>query len=76
MQWKNGFRDGIPIGLGYFAVSFTFGILAKKAGFTPFQAVVISLTNITSAGQFAALGLIGASATYLEMASTQLILNL
>lgn len=76
MQWKNGFRDGIPIGLGYFAVSFTFGILAKKAGFTPFQAVVISLTNITSAGQFAALGLIGASATYLEMASTQLVLNL
>ncbi|BBB90197.1 MAG TPA: AzlC family ABC transporter permease [Methylomusa anaerophila] len=69
-------RDGIPICLGYFAVSFTFGILAKKAGLTPLQAVVISLTNVTSAGQFAALGLIGASATYLEMASTQLILNL
>lgn len=76
IQWKNGFRDGIPIGLGYFAVSFTFGILAKKAGLTVFQAVVISLTNLTSAGQFAGLGLIGASATYLEMASTQLILNL
>jgi predicted branched-subunit amino acid permease len=76
IQWKNGFRDGIPIGLGYFAVSFTFGILAKKAGLTAFQAVVISLTNVTSAGQFAALGLMGASASYLEMASTQLILNL
>ncbi len=76
IQWKNGFCDGIPIGLGYFAVSFTFGILAKKAGLTLFQAVVISLTNLTSAGQFAALGLMGASATYLEMASAQLILNL
>ncbi|MCM0759672.1 AzlC family ABC transporter permease [Sporomusa sphaeroides DSM 2875] len=76
IHWKNGFRDGIPIALGYFAVSFTFGLLAKKAGLTPFQAVAISLTNLTSAGQFAALGLMGASATYLEMASTQLILNL
>lgn len=76
IQWKNGFRDGIPIALGYFAVSFTFGILAKKAGLTAFQAVVISVTNVTSAGQFAALGLMGASATYLEMASIQLVLNL
>ncbi len=76
LQWKNGFRDGIPIALGYFAVSFTFGILAKKAGLTAFQAVVISLANVTSAGQFAALGLMGASATYLEMATTQLVLNL
>lgn len=76
MQWKNGLRDGIPIALGYFAVSFTFGILAKKAGLTAFQAVVISLANVTSAGQFAALGLMGASATYLEMATTQLVLNL
>ena len=75
-QWKNGFRDGIPIALGYFAVSFTFGLFAKKTGLTPFQAVVISLTNLTSAGQFAGLGLMGAAATYLEMASTQLILNL
>lgn len=76
IQWKNGLRDGIPIALGYFAVSFTFGLLAKKAGLTLFQAALISLTNVTSAGQFAGLGLIGASASYLEMASTQLILNL
>ena len=76
IQWENGLRDGIPIALGYFAVAFTFGILAQKAGLTPLQAVVISLTNVTSAGQFAALGLMGAAATYLEMASTQLVLNL
>ena len=75
-QWKNGIKDGIPICLGYFAVSFTFGIMAKNAGLTPFQAFFMSFTNLTSAGQFAALGLIGASATYMEMAVTQFILNL
>ncbi|MBP2638456.1 MAG: putative branched-chain amino acid permease (azaleucine resistance) [Firmicutes bacterium] len=75
-QWKNGIKDGIPICLGYFAVSFTFGIMAKNAGLTPFQAVLMSVTNLTSAGQFAALGLIGVSSTYMEMAVTQFILNL
>lgn len=74
--WKKGVKDGVPIFLGYFAVSFTFGIMAKSAGLTAFQAVFMSLTNLTSAGQFAALGLIGASATYIEMAVTQLIINL
>ena len=72
----NGIRDGIPICLGYIAVSFTFGIMAKNTGLTVFQAVLISATNLTSAGQFAALGIIGASSSYLEMAFTQLIINL
>ncbi|SDH64031.1 Predicted branched-chain amino acid permease (azaleucine resistance) [Desulfosporosinus hippei DSM 8344] len=76
IPWKNGIKDGIPIALGYFAVSFTFGIVAKKAGLTPFQAVFMSAFNLTSAGQFGALALIGTSATYLEMALTQLIINL
>jgi predicted branched-subunit amino acid permease len=75
-QWKNGVKDGIPISLGYFAVSFTFGIVAKNAGLTPFQAVLMSGTIFTSAGQFAALGLIGTSAFYMEMAITQLVINL
>lgn len=74
--WRNGLKDGIPIGVAYFAVSFTFGILAKKAGLTPFQAVLMSFTNLTSAGQFAALGVIGASSAYLEMAFIQLVINL
>lgn len=74
--WVNGVKDGVPICLGYIAVSFTFGIVAKNEGLTLFQAVLMSATNVTSAGQFAALGLIGTSATYLEMAITQLIINL
>lgn len=76
MHWKNGLKHGIPIGLGYLAVSFTFGIMARNAGLTPWQAVVMSATNVTSAGQFAALGLIGASSSYFEMAVTQFILNI
>ncbi len=74
--WKKGIRDGIPISLGYLAVSFTFGIAAKEAGISVMQAIIMSATNLTSAGQFASLGLINASAGYLEMAVTQLIINL
>lgn len=74
--YKAGLRDGLPIGLGYIAVSFTFGIMARKTGLTIFQAVLISLTNLTSAGQFAALDLIAAGAPYLELAAAQLIINL
>lgn len=76
INWKNGMMDGIPICLGYLAVSFTFGIMAKQAGLTPFEAVVMSAANLTSAGQFAALGLIGSSSTFVEMAVMQFILNL
>lgn len=74
--WKKGVKDGLPIGLGYLAVSFTFGIVGKKAGLSAFEAVTMSATNLTSAGQFAALDLIAISATYIEMAITQLIINL
>ena len=74
-EWKIGVKDGIPICLGYIAVSFTFGIIAKNAGFTPFDAVFMSTTNFTSAGQFAGLTLIAGSATFLEIAITQLVIN-
>lgn len=75
-NFKNGIKDGIPVALGYLAVSFSFGIVAKTSGLTLFQAVLMSATNVTSAGQFAGLGLISASASYMELAVTQLIINL
>ncbi len=74
--FRQGMKDGMPIALGYMAVSFTFGILAKNAGMTAFQAVLLSLTNLTSAGQFAGLGIITAASSYTEMAFTQLVINL
>ncbi|MBA4538164.1 AzlC family ABC transporter permease [Bacillus aquiflavi] len=73
--WRSGIKVGIPIGLGYFAVSFTFGIIAKQAGLNPFEAGIMSATNFTSAGQFAGLTLIATVATILEITLTQLIIN-
>ena len=74
--FRKGIQDGIPIGTGYFAVSFTFGMMAVSGGLTPWQAVLISLTNLTSAGQFAGLGIIVACGSMWEMVLTQLVINL
>lgn len=75
-SFKRGLKDGVPIGLGYFAVSFTFGMMAVSGGLSTWQAVLISLTNLTSAGQFAGLDIIIMGGSYWEMALTQLIINL
>lgn len=74
--FRKGLHDGTPIGLGYLAVSFTLGIAAKNSGLSAFQATLMSITNLTSAGEFAALGIMAAGASYLEMAASQLIINL
>ena len=73
---KAGLRDGIPIAVGYFSVSFTFGMLAVRDGISPFPSVLISLLNLTSAGQFAGLTVIVSGASLLEMALTQLVINI
>lgn len=75
-DFKRGLKDGIPIALGYLSVSFGFGIMAVNSGISVIGAVIISLTNLTSAGQVAGIGVIDAGGTYLEMALTQLIINL
>ncbi len=71
-----GLRDGIPIALGYFSVSFGFGILCINLGLSVAAAVGISMTNLTSAGQVAGVGIIAAGGTLVEMALTQLVINL
>ena len=71
----DGMRDGVPIGLGYFAVSFSLGIAAKNAGLTPFQGFLTSLLCNASAGEYAGFTLIAAGATYLELAVVTLIAN-
>lgn len=71
-----GLSHGIPIALGYFSVSFGFGIMAVKSSLNAFQAVMISLTNLTSAGQAAGVTIIAAGGTLVEMALTQLVINL
>lgn len=73
-SFKKGLKDGIPICLGYFSVAFAFGIFAVENGLTVFQATVISLTNLTSAGQLAGVPII-MGGTLPELALSQLIIN-
>ena len=71
-----GVKSGIPIGMGYLPVSFTFGFLAVSGGLPVWIACLISLTNLTSAGQFAGTNLILAGAGYVEVALTTFVINL
>ena len=71
----DGFRDGMPIGLGYFVVSFSLGIVAKNVGLNPLQGFVISLLNNASAGEYAAFTVIHSDAPYLEIALLTLVSN-
>lgn len=78
MNWKEfrtGIQTGLPVGLGYFSVSFGFGTLAAANGIGALDATLISATNLTSAGQFAGLTLILAMAGLWEMVLTQLVIN-
>ncbi|MBQ8515750.1 MAG: AzlC family ABC transporter permease [Ruminococcus sp.] len=74
--FRRGLIHGVPIALGYFSVSFGFGIMAVRAGLSIFEAVCISMTNLTSAGQAAGVSIIAACGSYLEMAITQLVINI
>lgn len=78
MNWKNyttGVRRGLPVGVGYFSVSFGFGAMAASQGVRALNATLISLTNLTSAGQFAGLTLIVAAASLWEVILTQIVIN-
>ena len=68
-------KTGIPVSLGYLAVSFTLGITAKRAGLTALQAACTSLLVNASAGEYAAFTLIAAQASYLELAIMELVAN-
>lgn len=74
--FRQGMRDGFPIGLGYLAVSFSLGITARDAGITPTQGFLMSLLCNASAGQYVGISLIAAGATLLEVALATLVTNL
>ena len=71
-----GIRDGIPIALGYLSVSFAFGIFATSSGLSVLEAVLISVFNVTSAGQLAAVPIIASGGSFVELALAQLVINL
>ena len=75
IEFKQGIKDGIPICLGYFSVSMAFGLSAVKMGIPAWMAVLMSLTNLTSAGQFAGTTLLASGGAYLELIASMLIIN-
>ena len=75
-DFKTGLRDGLPICFGYLAVSFSFGMFALSSGLSILEATLISLTNLTSAGQLAGVPIIAGGGLLLELALAQLIINL
>ena len=76
IEFKDGIKKGIPIGVGYLAVSFTFGIWAVEGGVPVWMAVFISLSNLTSAGQFAGTGLMMTGAALFEIGLSVFVINI
>lgn len=74
-EFIKGCKKGLPIALGYFPVAFSFGVLVVSSGLPLGLATIISLTNLTSSGQFAGVSLILAQANYMEVAVTLLLIN-
>ena len=74
-EYKRGLVAGIPIALGYLSVSFTFGIIAISAGFTWWEATLISMTTVTSAGQFSGIQTMSFPGLWLDMLISQLTIN-
>ena len=75
LTFKNGLYDGLPIGLGYFSVSIAFGIQASMLGLPVFISIMISMTNLTSAGQLSGILIISALGTILELIIAQIVIN-
>lgn len=75
-QFLKGAKLGLPIALGYIPVSFSFGMLAVAGGIPPLAAIIISMTNLTSAGQFAGISIISAAGGISEIAVTTFVINL
>ena len=75
-SFSKGIRNGLPICFGYLSVAFAFGIFAGGSGLSVAEALLISATNVTSAGQLAAVPIIAGGGTLLELAVSQLVINL
>lgn len=74
-SFLKGIKDGLPICIGYFAVSFAFGIAAVQSGLSWLEAILISMTNLTSAGQVAGTPIIAGGGSLIELAVAQLVIN-
>ncbi|WP_312695058.1 AzlC family ABC transporter permease [Caproiciproducens sp.] len=76
LTFKKGLKDGLPICLGYISVSFTFGMMATQGGLPLWAVMLITMSNMTSAGQFAGTELILSGGLYIELAVTTFVINI
>lgn len=76
LTFKKGLKDGLPICLGYISVSFTFGMMATQGGLPLWAVMLITMSNMTSAGQFAGTELILSGGLYIELAITTFVINI
>ena len=74
-DFKKGLKDGLPLGFGYLSVSFAFGVQASLAGVPVLISLLISMTNLTSAGQLAGVSIVAAAGSFLELILIQLVIN-
>ena len=65
--FRQGLKDGLPIGFGYFAVAFSLGVFAGNVGIKPIQGLIASLLTNASAGEYAGFMVIATNATYIHM---------
>ena len=73
--YKAGVLDGLPIALGYISVAFSLGLFAAVQGIPVLWVLLISMTNLTSAGEKAGIGVIIANGSLIEIVLTQLTIN-
>ena len=75
-DWIRGIKKGLPIAIGYLSVSFTFGVKAVNAGIPVWITILISVANVTSAGQFAGIGIMIHPGQYFQMLISQITINI
>ncbi len=76
LTFQKGFKDGVPIALGYISVAFAFGMLAVEKGLALWSPVLLSITNFSGTGQFAGIDLISSNSGLMEVAFTILVINI
>ncbi len=72
----HGLHVGFPIALGYFAVAFSLGIIAAKAGLTAPEGFLSSFFIRASAGEYGVYTLVAVQAAYVEVVAMCLVANL
>lgn len=75
-EFKRGLQAGISIGIGYFPIAITFGLLAKTTGLTISETMLMSLLVFAGAAQYISLSLLTLGTGIFEIILTTFIVNI